>query len=194
MDSTIIAAAIGAVATITAASISYFAGKRKSIGSKLAVEKLNNRAAVYERAAQLVKNGKNILDTTWGSDALNLTEAESKALKAYLDAKKLAVSRDNTTYREIFTLTKGEERQQRFGDSKNALAKESNYKAKLLTGLSNDFPMLDFMVVDGEHTILSFLSSDQARPGHRYLYVNSQDIAEHFTEYFDECWRFANNA
>jgi hypothetical protein len=53
------------------------------------------------------------------------------------------------------------------------------------------FPLIDFLVVDGEHVLLSFLSSESIRQGYQYIYVRSTAIAEHYTEYFDECWRVA---
>lgn len=192
MDPTITAAIIGAIATIAAAIISYMAGKRKSEKGKCEITKLENREAVYLKAANLIKSGRNIIDATWGSDAADLTESEKKALSAYLDGKKFAIARDNTDYREIFTRTQGTERERRITDAQHLLNKKrTNYRAKLMSGLPHDFPMLDFMVVDDKYTILSFLSSSTAQVGHRYLYIQSEEIANHLKEYFDECWRYA---
>lgn len=189
MDPAVTAAIITGAAAVIGPIVTYYATKHRGRGAQFTAEALPNREAVYELASKLIRGGRRILDTTWGSDCPKLLDAERLAKDRYLEAQRQAISRDNTTYLELFTLTNDERRGKRFAAAVDAASTHKNYQARLLHGVGPSFPMIDFLVVDDRHIILSFLASHGIRQGHQYIYVRSDLMAKYFTEYFDECWR-----
>ena len=191
MDAPVIAAIITGTLAFVGPIVTYFVTKARERSGQASAERLPDREALYEKAAALIRDGRRILDTTWGSDPPELHGREKTAADRYIEAKRGAISSSNTVYREIFTLTNSTRRQLHYDDSKKDLAAHPNYEARVLTGIAPTFPLIDFLIVNGEHVLLSFLSHDGVRQGYQYVYVRSPAIAEHFTEYFDECWRVA---
>lgn len=190
METAVITAIITSSAAVVGPILTYYATKGRSVTSTLTVSKLNSRFDVYENASTLIKDGHLILDTSWGSDEANLTNIEKQACDQYLKAKRLAIARKSTTYRELFTLTNNTERSARYENAITAAQRQPGYLAMLLEGINPFFPLIDFLVVDGKHVILSLLSYGTARTGHQYLYMQSPEVAELLTDYFDACWQY----
>lgn len=192
MEAAVIAAMISGSAAVIGPIITYYVTKGRNASSQFIVTKLHSRAEVYEKAAILVKSAQSVLDTSWGSDEANLTNLEKEAAEKFLKAKRLAVARDNTSYRELFTLTNNDERSRRYEMAVKEAKRLPAYLVLLLEGIDPHFPLVDFLIADRQHVILSLLSSGSARTGHRYLYLNSPELAELLTEYFDICWQYGN--
>ena len=193
MDAAVVAALITGLAAVVGPIVTYYVTKARDRASQITAERLNDRQALYEKAAKLISNGRRVLDTTWGTDAPELMSEEKHAEGAYLEARAKAIARSNTVYRELFTLTGSEARKKRHDDAKRDRKVNPNYQVKCLPDDTTLLPLIDFLVVDGEHVLLSFLSSDSVRQGYQYVYVRSTAVAEHYTEYFDECWRVARS-
>jgi len=193
MDAPVIAAFITGSAAIVGPIATFYVTRARGRASQITAERLNDRQVLYEKAAKLISDGRRVLDTTWGTDAPELMSEEKQAEDAYLQARAKAIARSNTVYRELFTLTGSQTRAMRFDDARRDQGKNPNYQVRCLSESTSSLPLIDILVVDGEHVLLSFLSSDSVRQGYQYIYVRSTAVAEHYTEYFDECWRVARS-
>lgn len=189
MDSTLQGAIIGAVSTLLAAGIGYL-GLRKPATPQTTVTVLPDRVAVLNKARDLIESAKRtVIDTTWGDSEENLLPAEQEALDKYLAAKKSAMRNAGIDYREIYTETPDDlHRTERIRAEQSRTERPNKYSAKLLEGITPTFPMVDFLVVDGEKLILSCFSKDVARPDHHHLYIESGEVSSFITQYFQICW------
>ncbi|MGF6758234.1 TIR domain-containing protein [Paraburkholderia sp. GAS42] len=188
METAVIAATITATAAVIGPIVTYYVTKRTP-SDTLTVEVLKGRAGVYEKAASLLRDARSVYDTTWGSDSVPTTQTEIEAKNKYLTNMTRAKERDNTTYREVFTLTDSEDRRQRYERARQEASTCPSCEIRCLAGLDTDFPLIDFLVVDEEHVILSHLSASGAREGYQHIYVKSSAIAKHLIEYFEICWQ-----
>lgn len=189
MDSTLQGAFVGAIATVVAALIGYFA-LRKPVRDRVVVTVLPDRVAVFRKARELVESAqRTVVDTTWGNSEENFLPTEQAALADYVSAKDRAVKNPKLDYREIYTEALDDKhRMKRIETEQHRQVPLDKYSAKLLAGLSPSFPMIDFLVVDGSELILSCLSKDVARPDHHHLYVESAELSSFLTQYFQICW------
>jgi hypothetical protein len=189
MDSTLQGAFIGAAATICASIIGYRALRKPEQGQTV-ITVLPDRLAVFKEARKLVESAQcTVVDTTWGSSEENFLPAEKVALNEYLSAKDIAVKNPKLDYREIFTeVPDDEHRTKRIEAEQKRQSPLDRYSARLLTGIAPSFPMIDFLIVDGEKMVLSCLSKDGARADHHHLYVESVELSLFLTRYFQICW------
>jgi hypothetical protein len=198
MDSVILASLIAAAATVVASLFTFYA-TRRSLTRHFSSDPnqttcqfvlLAGRAAVFTKASSLISGAKrSVIDTTWGNSEENYSKVEREALEGYLVAKERAVIDGKYSYKEIYTAVNDDpHRKGRIESERNRGEPAKTYSAKLLYGIEPTFPMIDFLVVDGEKIILSCLSKDTAKPDHHYLYAESCHLAGFLTQYFDICW------
>jgi hypothetical protein len=179
-------AAIGPACTSIKLNIQRLKHKKR-----LDPEVLPSRTSVYRRATEMLRRASTqALDTTWGTDTPVLKGAERKAADGYLEAKKMAIAR-GVEYKELFTPTDSDRRQKRMAEAKDLHDLPNNYYAKLIDLSLPDLPLIDFLVVDCEYLLLSFLSEDPTVSGHQYIFLQSKTVATHFAEYFSLCWKSA---
>lgn len=189
MDSTLQGAFVGAAATIIAALIGYLS-LQKTVRNCAAVTVLADRVAVFHKARELIESAQQtVIDTTWGNSEENFLPTEQQALEDYLSSKERAVKNPKLDYREIYTKAPDDKkRMERIEIEQLRQAPLDKYSAKLLTGLTPSFPMIDFLIVDGSKLILSCLSKDVAKPDHHHLYIESRELSSFLAQYFQICW------
>lgn len=189
MDSTLLGAFIGAIATIVAAKIGSRALRKPSVAA-VVITVLPDRIAVFRKARELVESAtESVLDTTWGNSEENFLPAEKAALEVYLNAKKEATKNPKISYREIYTEAPDDDhRRERIDRVRNESTPLDRYSAKLLHGLAPSFPMMDFVVVDGNKLLLTCLSKDISKTDHHHLFIESTQLASFMSQYFQICW------
>jgi hypothetical protein len=175
---TIMGAALGA-------AVAHFLAKRRirATSNALQCAVLPDRIALYKKATELIQTGKVVLDTTWGPDAPEPTKAEREAMSVYLEARREFVRRRNQ-YRELFTIT--EQRAERIANSARE-AVGTTYSVRHLEGFPKVKPIVDFMVVDSEHVLLSHVRSDRLAE-YRFVYLRCPQVGQLLTKWFEDCW------
>ena len=147
-------------------------------------EDLSNRQALYDKAALLLRNAREIvIDTTWGCVPREPGNLAKQTFQTYEAAKQAAISR-NVTYQELFSEDPNREERVRKALEQSSL--NPDYQVKQCEPISPMFPLLDFMVVDNEYIILSNVQVDG--PGQKYLYIKSRLLGDLLMSYFRECW------
>lgn len=184
MEAAVVAAMITGGVAIVGPIITYYATKRYEQRTDTACELLGSRRALYGKASYLVEHARvSIIDTTWGPDAPQLTPDEETARDAYLNARRAAVKK-GVQYRELFS--DGPLKRERMECSAKE-AQNTEYKVRKIAGLPRKKPIIDFMVVDSEHVILSHVRSENSAQ-FRFLYTRSQALAQLLTTWFEDCW------
>lgn len=131
---------------------------------------LPNRGALYDECARLVKEARErIVDTTWGP-APESPEKFEQSRRRYLQAVQNCKV---DSYRSLVLPQDGE------------VASETQ-SVRTVRILPKDWPLLDFMVVDGEFVAFS---RAHASSGARYYLVKNKELASVFEEWFEDCWR-----
>ncbi|HSS50073.1 MAG TPA: hypothetical protein VLX28_14140 [Thermoanaerobaculia bacterium] len=151
----------------------------------LPCESLEGRDALYLKAATLLESATCVVDTTWGLEHKLPSKHEAKSRDKYLAAQEAAIRR-GATYLEIFTTTT-ETQMNEMQTLANRFQRLSNFEIKVLPSSRINVPLMDFMVTNREHVLLSHISSNASLTC-RYLYLRSTEVANLFLGLFDECW------
>lgn len=129
---------------------------------------------------------KSVIDTSWGREIPGHFDDEQAeaARQKYRDA--VTKTQKRVSYRELFTVASeaGLKRlQKRIGD------RGDRYTARVLKGVSDEWVMIDFMVVDDEFILLSRSQGDTAI----FYEIRDRDLSALFSGYFNDCWNDAWN-
>ncbi|MBI3579878.1 MAG: hypothetical protein HY089_10770 [Ignavibacteriales bacterium] len=146
---------------------------------------LKNRQVLYEHAAQILQKATHVLDTTWGRDPQELTPAEKTAREQYLLNQKEAIQK-GAQYWDLYSTTRTQKEQ--IAKAVGDYVDYPNYQARLLTGISHSISMLDFLIADGEHILLSHVDASGVIDLNRFAYIRSKQLAQVLASVFHECW------
>jgi uncharacterized membrane protein len=161
-------------------------------GMVSSIEELPTREAMYRKVGALLDHARrSVIDTTWGPDA---PQAKGRALAArseYIEKIREVAARE-VHYRELFT--DSPLKRERLKQTRLA-TRDLPYEGRVLGGPEAGvqpihFPVIDFLVVDRAHVILSHVRSGKDEL-HRFAYARSDGLATVLTEWFETCWETA---
>lgn len=148
---------------------------------------LHGRVQMFNKCIDLLATASSVVDTTWGPSPPAYTDAEKAALDGYLNARRQAVMR-GAEYREIFTHPKL--RGDRIAEAMAFARENPKYRPKGMAGFPDNRSIPDFLVADKRHIILSNV---HVEPEQRFLYLQCELLAQHFVDWFDDCWHHAKS-
>lgn len=150
--------------------------------------RLNSRREMLRKAEELIRNARNyVLDTTWGRTPAQPNDDARDALNGYLNARTKLVQSSDVEYCEVFSDL--DERRQRIEASLRLGMINPKYRVSVLSAEKSRMRMLDFLVVDGRHMILSYVDEDLAPGGTKFVYIESEVIAGLYVEYHRDCFK-----
>jgi len=156
------------------------------VDSEVVFERIKNRGELYRKACEMLNNAREyIVDTTWTRDVTYIAPQDDELRKTYRDAQLQAIKR-GISYRELFVVTEG--RQKLLSAARKLDDENNNYGIQEIEAPAHALSVLDFIVVDGCHLLLSHVEAADERPQQNYLYIKSQLLAGMFRDLFEVCW------
>ena len=167
-----------------------FAGIRKPVimAEDFVLEKLRDRAELYEKAIGLIGRAAYVSDTTWGTMPRKPTAKEEKIRVAYRQASEAAIQ-NGVIYRDLFSSTL--KRADEIKSIMETYKDWPNYEARCIEGIGADLPVVDFLLTDTNEILFSHVTFRGAMPVPMYVYIRSETLAEFYSGLFNECWVFA---
>lgn len=151
-------------------------------------EPITERKALYERATDMIKNAKRIFDTTWGRVPKKLSKQEEEARNIYREAIEIAIT-NGAEYRDLFSKT--QKRLDELHSTAETFKDYPKYEARCIEGMTDDLPVVDFLITDNDEVLLSHVAFKGAVPIPKYLYVKSKLFADFYSGLFNECWDYS---
>jgi hypothetical protein len=150
---------------------------------------LTSLSELYREASERITRARrSIVDTTWGSDIPAHLQGPDcdDARGDYRKALEEAAAR--LSCHEIYTVTSAEARESLASRLRQAVGRERTFR--LLRGISAEWPLLDFLVIDGEWVLLARSHAHQQGPQEAVFYViRDRALGSLLADWFWDCWQ-----
>lgn len=150
---------------------------------RLVVTEIPTRRDLYRHCARLISTATTVLDTSWGIDPRARTPQEEQSREEYRRALETALQ-SGKICRELVGSYEGTGSM--ITSAKQTIEKYPNYAARVVPTNVEGTSMLEFLVIDSSQVLLSHVDAKTQIP--KYLYVESDEIADLFTRLHSEHW------